>query len=48
LCGRRCFVRLRTWRDQQGGAEKDESCIKIMADGLISVSRFAYKRLKSS
>jgi hypothetical protein len=35
-------------QDRQGGAEKDESCIKIMADGLIPVSRFAYKRLKSS
>ena len=48
LCGGRFIVCIRPWRDQQSGAEKDKSCIKIVADGLIPVSRFAFKRLKSA
>lgn len=48
LCGRRCTVCLWPWHGKQSGAEKDESCIKIVAGGLIPVSRFVYERLKNS
>ena len=45
---KRHIICIRSWRDQQSGVEKDKSCIKIVADGFIPVSRFVYEQLKSS